>query len=208
MELQQRITMGVARMQETNINQPMAKEGESYTTRKKAKPRSKFIDLNKTTNKQERWSRKTYSYLKEGKKNGSTNTNIHPQHRGFAFIHIMGAHKHHHLVCLHTPQCSPINANPHNLLTKLPLPNTNSHNLFTKLLLSYSPVPTLTIHPLTYHQEKPSWLKPKNKSSYMHTLILHSALQRPLLPLTITSPSPPTNHQTTHTTISKTSNTY
>ena len=47
----------------------------------------------------------------------------------------MGAHKHHNLVWIHTPQCPLINTNPHNLPTKLSPHNATTRYLPTKLPL-------------------------------------------------------------------------
>ena len=116
----------------------------------------------------------------------------------------MGAHKHHCLVCLHTPQYSPINANPHNPPTKLPPSNATTHNLPTKVLPDRSP----TIRrPLRYHSRMPT--HPTNYHSL--TTINHHQRLPPRLqcaPHTTKSALPPTQHNTTHTRVSKTTCTY
>ena len=100
-----------------------------------------------------------------------TNT-THQQHQGFTLIHKMDAHKHHCLVCLHTPQCSSINANPHNLPTKLSPTKGHTHNLPTKL------------SPLHFNSTKlPTKLLPINDISTTQMPLLNTTIHITLIKL-------------------------
>jgi hypothetical protein len=88
--------------------------------------------------------------------------------------YIMGANKHHCLVCFHTPQCLPINAHPNNLPTKLPPTKDTTHNLPTKLL-SYKASQCLFINtPLTKLPTKlPPTPNANTNSILITTIFLH-----------------------------------
>ena len=101
---------------------------------------------------------------------GRTSHNINI--RVLPFTHKMGAHKHHCLVCLHTPQHSFINANPHNLPTKLSHTNDNTHNLPTKL------------SPLHFNSNKlPTKLLPINDNSPIQIPFLDTNLYKTFIKL-------------------------